>query len=258
MPALPDELDHRKGGDERSRHAVNAARALATLAALLVLPAAGSSKDQRRTAGDLIWRHPQYAELAPASIALLPAASFDGNAERERLLTASCAAGLGGRGYRWMSATTSRAMLSGDSTGQTLMAQARAEVLQKARVDSTIARRMCVLLRVQAVLGVRLDEWESQTIEPSQSGKPWSRAYVRAALMDSTGRLLWSAEGSETVEGLEHEASTNATGIESSSPRNEFATGEGAPPKPQEVFQRIVTRWAAVFPPRSAAPDSAH
>ena len=237
---------------------MNAERALVSLATLLAVIASGTAKDQRRPAGDLIWQHPQYANFAPASIALLPAASFDGNAERERLLTASCAAGLGGRGYRWMSATTSRAMLSSDSTGQTLLAAARGAVLQKARLDSTIARRMCVLLRVQAVLGVRLDEWESQAIEPSQSGKPWSRAYVRSALMDSTGRLLWSAEGSETVEGLEHDATTNATGIESSSPRNEFATGEGAPPKPQEVFQRIVTRWAAAFPVRPAAPDSAH
>ena len=226
--------------------------------ALWLLSVASGAKNQGRPAGDLIWQHPQYANFAPASIALLPAASFDGNAERERLLTASWAAGLGGRGYRWMSATTSRAMLSSDSTGQTLLAAARSAVLQKARLDSTIARRMCVLLRVQAVLGVRLDEWESQAIEPSQSGKPWSRAYLRSALMDSTGRLLWSAEGSETVEGLEHDASTNATGLESSAPRNEFTTGGGAPPKPQEVFQRIVTRWAAVFPPRAAAPDSAH
>jgi hypothetical protein len=237
---------------------LNPARALALFASLLVLTASGTAKNQGRPGGDLIWRHPQYAQLAPASIALLPAASFDASAERERLLTVTCASALGSGGYRWMSASTSRAILSSDSTGQTLMAEARGAVLKKARVDSTVARRMCERLRVAAVLGVRIDEWETQAIEPSQSGKPWSRAYLRAALMDSTGRLLWSAEGSETVEGLEHDATTNATGIESSSPRNEFSTGEGAPPKPQEVFQRIVTRWAAVFPPRSAAPDSAH
>jgi hypothetical protein len=138
------------------------------------------------------------------------------------------------------------------------MAAARGAVLQKARIDSTVAQRMCRKLRVQAVLGVRLDEWETQSIEPSQSGKPWSRAYVRAALIDSTGRLLWSAEGNETVDGLEHTATSNATGIQSSSPHSDFATGEGAAPRPQEVFQRIAARWAAVFPPRAAAPDSTH
>jgi hypothetical protein len=234
---------------------VNVGRALALGAALLVLSSAGG-KDARRPAGDLIFRHPQFAQLAPASIALLPAASFDGNSERERLLTVAWAANLGGGGYRWMSASTSRAILSSDSTGQALMAAARAAVLQKARLDSTIAQRMCRKLRVQAVLGVRLDDWESQSIDPQQSGKPFSRAWVRTALIDSTGRLLWSAEGSETVEGTEHQALSDG-GIGAGAPRSDFATGEGAAPKADDVFQRIASRWAAAFPPRPAAPDSA-
>ena len=235
---------------------MNAARALMGAAALLVLTSAGN-KDVRRPSGDLIFRHPRFAQLAPTSIALLPAASFDANAERERLLTATWAASLGGGGYRWMSASTARTILSGDSAGAALMAAARAAVLQKSRVDSTIAQGMCRKLRVSAVLGVRLDEWETQSIEPTQSGKPWSRAYVRSALIDSAGRLLWSAEGSETVEGAEHEAVVDG-GIGGSAPRSDFAGGAGSPPRPQDVFQRIATRWAAVFPSRFAAPaDSA-
>ena len=236
---------------------MNGARALAPLAALLLLTSTGA-KDQRRPAGDLIWKHPQFSELAPASIALLPSASFDGNAERERMLTGACAANLGGGGYRWMSASTSRALLTSDSAGSALIAAARAAVLQHARVDSTLAPKICRRLRVQAVLGVRLDGWESQAIEATQSGKPWSRAYVRAALMDSTGRLLWSADGSETIEGLQHQAAPTASGGEASAPRSDFATGEGAPPRPQDVFQRILARWALAFPPRSAPADSAH
>jgi len=228
------------------------ARVCAVALGLLVLTAAG--KDQRRPSGDLIWQHPQYAKLAPPSIALLPTASFDGNPERERVLAVACAQSFGGGGYRWMSASTSRALLSSDSLGAALLARARAAVLKGVRIDSTIAERMCERLRVAAVLSARLDEWESETVEPSQSGKPWSRAYVRAALIDSTGRLLWSAEGSETVEGPEHEAASNATGVESTSP---LTTGEGAPPPAQEVFQHIASRWAAAFPPRGAATDSA-
>lgn len=236
---------------------MRAERALPLLAAILVLTAAGSSKDSRRPSGDLIWKHPQYAQLAPASIALLPAASFDGNAERERLLGVAWASSFGSGGYRWMSASTSRALLTSDSAGAALLAAARAAVLKGAHVDSTIAQRMCQRLRVAAVLGVRLDDWDSQSIEPSQSGKPWSRAYVRAALVDSTGRMLWSAEVSETLEGAEHDAVSNATGIESSSPHSDFSTGEGAAPRPQEVFQRIAARWATLFPTRAAAADSA-
>ncbi|MGH7740758.1 MAG: hypothetical protein ACRENS_01915 [Candidatus Eiseniibacteriota bacterium] len=237
---------------------MTAARALLLGTALVMLTAASGSKDTRRPAGDLVFTHPQYAQLAPASIAMLPAASFDSNSERERVLAVTWAANFGSKGYRWMSATTSRAMLSSDSTGLALMAAARGAVLKQARLDSTIAQRMCRKLRVQAVLGVRLDGWDSQTIDTAESGKPWSRAYVRAALIDSTGRLLWSAEGSETVDGLEHTAVSNATGIESSSPHRDFATGEGAPPSPQEVFQRIAIRWAAVFPPHPAPADSTH
>ena len=237
---------------------MTAPRALLLASALGLLTAASAAKDTRRPAGDLIIQNPQFAKLAPASIALLPAASFDGNADRERMLGESWAANFGAGGYRWMSASTSRAILSSDSTGQALMTAARKAVLQKARVDSTIVRRMCQKLRVQAVLGVRLDDWETASIEPSQSGKPWSRATVRAALIDSTGQLLWSAEGTETVEGDEHTAVSNATGVESSAPHSDFATGEGAAPRPQEVFQRLAARWAAVFPSRTAAPDSTH
>ncbi len=227
---------------------------IATFALIAAVSSSSPSRKSGGAAGDLLWSRPDFAALAPSGIALLPAASYDGSAERERVAGIAWAASFGRGGYRWVSASTSRSILSSDAAGDSLLRLARAGVLARARVDSLLAPLVCARLRVRALISLRLESWDVQAIEPDQSGKPWSRAYVRAALVDSLGRLLWSAAGGETVEGLEHEASSGATGMESTTPRSEFATGEGSPPAPLDVFSRLFTRWAAAFPARGTTP----
>jgi hypothetical protein len=251
----------------RSRRASNAAVAtildlglacaIAFGAALWLASKAVASPSTNRHASysDVFWKRPDFAEQAPGSIALLPAFSFDSNQERERVAAAAWAANFGQSGYRWVSAPTARTLLSSSGSGDSLLNLARAAVLKGGRVDSLLAPALCARMRVRAVLSVRIDTWDTRAVELNDTGKPWSRAFVKAALVDSLGRLLWSAEGGETVEGLYHEAQSHATGVDATAPHSEFDAGAGTPPVPLEVFARIFQRWSTSFPGR-AAPSS--
>ena len=224
-----------------------ASLALALLSALwLAAVAAGPSSNRRGSDADVFWTRADLAQHLPSSIALLPAASFDSNSERERVAGVAWASNFGRTSYRWVSAPVSRALLSG-AAGDSLLRLARGSVLKDGRVDSLIAPALCARLRVQAVVSVRIDSWDIQAIEPDQTGKPWSRAYVRAAAVDSMGRLLWSAAGGETVEGLYHEAQSHASGVKATALRNEFSSGAGAAPIALDVFNRVMQRWALAF-----------
>ena len=203
---------------------------------------------------DVFWQRADFTRLAPASIALLPAVSLDRNQDSERETNAAWAASASRGNYRWLSAGSARTILSASPAGDSLLAAARAELLKTGRVDSLVAPALCAKLRVQAVLGVDIVQWENQAIEPNSSGKPWSRVQLRAALVDSIGRLLWTGSGSETVEGPEYEpAGRQASGSESTAPHSDFNTGGGAAPPYRDVLMLLIARWSAAFP----QPDTA-
>ena len=236
--------------------------------ALLLLAIATASRGEGvgKPGEDVFWKATDYARVAPSAIALLPAVSFDRNTESEREVGVAWSASFARGSYRWISATTTRALLTGDAAGDSLLARTRAAVLKDSRVDSVTAPALCARLRVQALLSVRIDQWDRQAIELEKSGKPWSRVHLRATMVDSLGRMLWTASGSETLEGPERQpsgraeigsgnASRSEVGSGSVAPRSEFATGEGAPPPFHDVLTRILTRWSAAFPQRSAVPS---
>ena len=233
-------------------------------AGLLLIATGARAASVGKPGEDVFWKATDYARVAPSSIALLPAVSFDRTVESEREVGVAWSASFARGGYRWISATTTRALLTSDAAGDSLLARTRAALLKDGRVDSVTAPALCARLRVQALLSVRIDQWDKQAIEPEQSGKPWSRVYLRATMVDSLGRILWTASGSETLEGPEHQPSGRAeigAGGASprsevgggTSPRSEFATGEGAPPPFHDVLTRILTRWSAAFPQRPTA-----
>lgn len=202
---------------------------------------------------DVFWKSSDYARLAPASIAQLPAVTYDRSADNERLVSEMWAASFSKGSYRWLSATSTKALLSGDP-GEPLAKRARDEVLKDGRVDSLLATALCGRMRVQAVLSVFVDQWDKQAIEPDQSGKPWARVHVHAAMVDSLGRLLWTGAGTETVEGQDVQPVTPTGSRSEALPTpSEFATGQGQPPPFREVLTRLFTRWSAVFPQRTAA-----
>ena len=232
--------------------------AIAMTAAIATLvPPAGAAKGPRRV--DVVWTHPDFAKLGVASIAFLPVASFENVPAGEKQVEAALGAALRNTGYRWVSGATARAMLQSGGGGDSLPRAVKEEVLKNARVDSLDAPRVCALLRTRALLCVRLERWEQVQLEWDQSGKPSTVVQLRAALVDSSGRLLWSASGSELVEGSYHDARSNPIGVKSSGLGTQPVGGESAAPSYDQALAPLVARWAPRFPvkPTAASPSAA-
>jgi hypothetical protein len=108
--------------------------------------------------------------------------------------------------------------------------------------------KLCRALRVTALLSVRVDLFEQVQVEWNQSGKPSTTVQSRAAVVDSGGRLVWTASGSETAEGPYHDANAATLGVKGSGLTTEPVTGQGGAPSFDDVTTRLFTRWAAHFP----------
>jgi hypothetical protein len=215
--------------------------ALATFAAL-----AGGRKV------DLVVAVPDYAAYGVRSVAVLPVATFDRNVQAERLVGDRWNPVLREAGYRWFSAATTRDLVRsafGDSTAKVM----REEILKNVRVDSLRAPQLCARLHTDAVLCVRVEQWEQRQIEWNQPGRPATTVQLKAALVDSTGTLLWSISGSETSEGPYHDPSSNPLGVHGSTLENTPITGQGGPPGYEDVLNQLVARWTPLFPHATAA-----
>jgi len=233
--------------------------ALISSAAALTIASAALAAGSSKPGEDVFWKPTDFVARAPASIAMLPTVSFEHSAESEREVSVAWAASFQRAGYRWISAVNTRSILLALPGGDSLLTDARAAVLQKGEVDSILAPALCAKLRVQALLSVRIDQWERHSLEIDEAGKPWTRVHLRAAMVDSTGHAIWTASGSETVEGPNHELRTErgSTGTESSAPPSEFTGGEGAAPPFHDVLTRLLARWSVAFPPRPGTPPPA-
>lgn len=223
------------------------------LVAALSLALSASAAPKKNKAGDVIWTRPDFATLNVESIAMLPVASYDNSLPNEKLVESLWGQNFAGSGYRWVSATTSRDNLRRDSAGDSLLRLARGSMVRTGQVDSLVAPALCSRLRVRAVLGLRIDQWERQRLEPEQAGKPSTSIQLRAALVDSAGRLLWIAGGGEYAEGLYHEALLGEPGERGSNALHQSGAGEAFGPEPLELVTHLLQRWRPQFPPRAAA-----
>jgi hypothetical protein len=227
--------------------------ALAVLAS--VMPPALAAK-QKGNKTDLVTTVPDFASFGVKSIALLPIATFDRSLPAERTVADLWGQNFRGIGYRWISAPTAREMLLG-SLGDSTVKAVREQVLKNVRVDSLQAPLLCAKLRASAVLCVRVDQWEQRPILWNQSGRSMTSVQLKAALVDSSGALLWSASGSETGEGPYHDPSTNPMGVSSAGLENMPITGQGGPPAFDLVLNPLLARWAPLFPRPAAAGEPA-
>ena len=201
---------------------------------------------------DLIWVHPRYDSLGIQSVALLPATSFDRNARNESMIESMFAKALQPAGYRWVTPRAAREMILRIGGDSTLRAVSQG-IVAGGRVDSLTARRLCAMLRTGAVMSLRLEQFEQREVEWNQSGKPSTSVRVRAALVDSAGRLAWSAAGSETGEGQYHEADSGLTGVKGSGLNTTPTTAESGAPSFEDVTTRLFDRWMRSFPALPAA-----
>ena len=103
---------------------------------------------------------------------------------------------------------------------------------------------------------------EGRELEIGQSGRPSTSVQLRAALVDSTGRLLWTVYSNETLEGSAQDANANVIGVKASGLNNTAVGGTTSAPSYAEVLTKVCQRWTESFPRRAAqdssraAPDS--
>ena len=213
---------------------------------------------KEKLSGTQFWVAPDLAAYPVKSIAMLPAAAFDGSIENRRLVESSVGQALRGSGHRWLSPTSVRDLLmrmGSDSLGTALNEKLLKQ--REPRLDSLDAPFVSRTLRARAILSVRIDQMERRELEPGQSGRPTTSVLLRAALVDSTGRLLWTASSSQTLEGAQQEArGGNVIGVKASGLNNSAVGGTSAAPLFQEVLLQICTRWAEQFP-KKAVSDTA-
>jgi hypothetical protein len=228
--------------------------AACVLAALLVAAPSGHAAE-KKTAGDRFWTAPDLASLPLHSIALLPPATYDGNLDARKQVEAAVGAALKSSGHRWASPFLVRDYLL-KAGGDSLLRAVNDKLLKNPRVDSLDAPFLARATRTRALLTVRVDQLEKRELELDQSGKPSTTAQLRAALVDSTGRLLWTVYTSETMEGAHQQAGENVIGVKASGLNTTSIGNKSAAPAFPEVLVKIARRWAEAFPKR-AAPDSA-
>ena len=156
-----------------------------------------------------------------------------------------------GTGYRWVSTLVTHDEIVREGGDSLLKAFAQG-VLKAGRLDSLDAPRFSRATRARALFTVRVDRFERLELPFDQSGKPTTTVQLTAALVDSSGRLLWTASGSETAEGPYQDAGATALGVRASGLNNTPITGQGGAPSFPETLDRLLARWLPRFPARHA------
>ncbi len=253
--ALPRLMRPARRARPRLLHAVLPALtllvALLAIALLMLAPRSAHSAPRKDKRVDKIWVHPDYASFRVDRIAMLPVASFDNSLASEKLVESQVGQSFHGTGYRWISGTSVRDQLRYQTGSDSVSRALKAKLLENPRLDSLAAGPLCARLRCSAVLAFRIDLWEQRLIEWDQAGKPASSVQLSAALVDSSGRLLWSASGSQVTEGQYNDPNTGF----SASKDGGIQRGSAARPEPPtygEVLATLFTRWAQAFPAKNA------
>ncbi|MFN8588296.1 MAG: hypothetical protein U0704_10910 [Candidatus Eisenbacteria bacterium] len=228
----------------------------ALLIAAVSLSALAAFAADRARKLDVFWQSPELATLDLRGIAFLPVATYDGNLEARRLTEDAVGRAFRGSGHRWLSTLVTREMLR-KAGGDSLLKAVNDQLLANARLDSLQAPYYSRLTRSRALLTVRVEQFEKREMEFNQSGKPTTTVQLRAALVDSTGRLLWTASGAENAEGPYHDANTGAIGVNASGLNNTPLTNQAGAPGYPETLGKLLARWNEAFPRRAAADSTA-
>lgn len=229
-----------------------AVSALAALLLLVILGARPQPAPRRERQIDHIKTHPDLSSIRLTAVAMLPAVSFEGVAPAERHAEAELMRGIREAGYRWITGPTTREMLR-RAGGDSLLKAVREAILSRDRIDSLMVPGLCRLLRVNGLITVRVDRAEQVSIQSDQTGRPSTTVQVRAVLVDSLGKLVWSASGSEFAEGPELQADVG--GVVGGGSVNLTPTATQVRNNAPEwllVLQPMIRRWVPTFPHRAA------
>src|SRR5262249_3767530 len=164
---------------------------------------------------------------------------------------------LGGSGHRWVSAAMARdELVKAGGGGDSLLKALNDKMLKNPRLDSLDAPLVSRATHARALLTVRVDQMERVELESNQAGRPSTSIQLRGALVDSTGRLLWTIQSSESIEGAQQDPNANVIGVKESSLNNSSVGGTSAAPSYEEVLEKMCLRWTEGFPRRAAAGSS--
>lgn len=218
-----------------------------------------SSSHAAKKSRDAFWVRPDFATRKVDRIALFPVVSYDSNLQSENQVEASVGAAFKSLSYRWLSGTTARDLIRSKPAGDSLLKEFRKGILAGGRLDSLQAPGLAGMLRCDAVLTLRIDQYEQHEPQWNEAGKPFTAVRLTAALVDSAGRLLWSANGDDTGEGPYHDPNANAVGVNDTGLDRKPISGQNGAPAFREVLALIAPRWAESFPKHAtaAAADSA-
>jgi hypothetical protein len=222
----------------------------ALVLALAAPTPARAAKSPRKA--EVVWTAPDFADYDVRSIAFLPVATYDHSLEARQLVEGAVGQALRGTGYRWVSTLVTREWLL-RAGGDSLLNATRDQILNRDRVDSLAAPLLSRTARARALLAVRVDRMERVQLEYNQSGKPTTTVQLHASLVDSTGRLLWTAHGSETMEGPYQDPANGSLGVQAGGLNNQMVTGRLGAPSYPEVLTRLLARWTPQFPARPPA-----
>lgn len=232
-------------------------RVLTCLLLLALALAAPALAEKGGKKVDLFWTSPEFAAHEPRTIAMLPVATYDNSADARKQAEAAVGRELRGTGYRWVSTLVTRDRMF-KAGGDSLLQAFNDRLLATPRLDSLEAPGVARMMFASALLTIRVDRYEKLEMEFNQAGKPSTTVALTAALVDSSGRLLWTASGSETAEGPYHDPNTNPIGINASGLNNKPMTTQGGAPSFAETLGKLLARWAPHFPAKQAAATPAN
>ena len=220
--------------------------------AACIFATAALAAPKREHVIDKFWVNPDLGAIRVSAVAMLPAVSFDGVLPAEKSAEFEWMMKVKDTGYRWVSGTTTRDRLRAAAGNDSILQANKEDLLAHDRIDSLRAAGLCRLLRVNGLLTIRVDRAEKFTIQSDQSGRPSTTVQVHAALVDSTGRLVWAASGAQFTEGPELQASTAGAGgggFNGMGPAP--VTERNNAPEWSAAFEPMFLRWAPTFPPRA-------
>lgn len=222
------------------------------VAIALGLAGATAAAPRREHVIDKFQVNPDLGAIRVSAVAMLPAVSYDGVLPAEKSAELEWMLKVKDTGYRWVSAPTSRDRLREAAGNDSILVANKQDLLAHERIDSLRAPGLCRLLRVNGLLSIRLDRAEKLAIQSDQSGRPATTVQVHAALVDSTGRLVWSASGAQVTEGPElSAASAGAGGGGFNGLGPAPITERNNAPEWSAAFQPMFLRWAPTFPLRA-------
>jgi hypothetical protein len=239
------------------RHLAPAAAALLGVAAVVLGAGTALGQGKGGRVNDRFWTVPDYAAHGARSIAVLQPTSYSNDVNAEKIAEGEWAQALRGLPYRWVNSSNTNTLLRRTPAGDSLLQLARRSIYETGRVDSLLATPICRILRVQGLLSLHLDRWEQYKLEFNQSGYPTTTVTLKSALVDSTGRLLWTGTGTQVSEGPFQDPNAHLVGVKSSGLNPQPIQGQGGPPTYAETLKTMLARWVPQFPPLPPAPAPA-